>query len=204
MKIIVIGATGTIGAKVTQALAANGHEVVSIARSSREIRVNLDEPATVRAMFDKIRDADAVISCAGNAAFKPFAQLTDADYELGLRSKLMGQVSLARIAKDHLRDGGSITLTTGTLAMHPMQGSVSVSMVNAGLEGFVRAAALELPRNLRINAVSPPWVKETMVKLGMDPSPALASADVANAYVEAVEGSHQGKVLDPRLLSTPF
>ena len=200
MKIIVIGATGTIGAKVTQALAANGHEVVSIARSSREIRVNLDEPATVRAMFDKIRDADAVISCAGNAAFKPFAQLTDADYELGLRSKLMGQVSLARIAKDHLRDGGSITLTTGTLAMHPMPGSVSVSMVNAGLEGFVRAAALELRRNLRINAVSPPWVKETMVKLGMDPSPGLASADVANAYVAAVEGSHPGKVLDPRLL----
>ena len=200
MKIIVIGATGTIGAKVTQALAANGHEVVSVARSSREIRVNLDEPATVRAMFDKIRDADAVISCAGNAVFKPFAQLTDADYELGLRSKLMGQVSLARIAKDHLRDGGSITLTTGILAMHPTPGSVSVSMVNAGLEGFVRAAALELPRNLRINAVSPPWVKETMVKLGMDPSPGLASADVAKAYVAAVEGSHQGKVLDPRLL----
>jgi NAD(P)-dependent dehydrogenase (short-subunit alcohol dehydrogenase family) len=200
MKIIVIGATGTIGAKVTQALAANGHEVVSVARSSREIRVNLDEPATVRAMFDKIRDADAVISCAGNAAFKPFAQLTDADYELGLRSKLMGQVSLAWIATDHLRDGGSITLTTGILAMHPMPGSVSVSMVNAGLEGFVRAAALELPRNLRINAVSPPWVKETMIKLGMDPSPGLASADVAKSYVAAVEGSHQGKVLDPRLL----
>ena len=200
MKIIVIGATGTIGAKVTQALAANGHEVVGVARSSREIRVNLDEPATVRAMFDKIRDADAVISCAGNAAFKPFAQLTDADYELGLRSKLMGQVSLARIATDQLRYGGSITLTTGILAMHPMPGSVSVSMVNAGLEGFVRAAALELPRNLRINAVSPPWVKETMIKLGMDPSPGLASADVAKSYVAAVEGSHQGKVLDPRLL----
>jgi NAD(P)-dependent dehydrogenase (short-subunit alcohol dehydrogenase family) len=125
-------------------------------------------------------------------------ELTDADYEMGLRSKLMGQVSLARIAKDHLRDGGSITVTTGVLAMHPMPRSASISMVNAGLEGFVRAAALELPRNLRINAVSPPWVKETMVKLGMDPSSGLASADVANAYVAAVEGSHQGKVLDPR------
>jgi Enoyl-(Acyl carrier protein) reductase len=85
-----------------------------------------------------------VISCAGTAAFKPFADLTDADYELGLRSKLIGQVSLARVAKDHLRDGGSITLTTGLLAMHPMPGSASVSMVNAGLEGFVRAAALEM------------------------------------------------------------
>ena len=85
----------------------------------------------------------------------------------------MGQVALARMAKDHLRDGGSITLTTGVLAMHPMAGSASVSLVNAGLEGFVRAAALEMPHKIRINAVSPPWVKETMVKYGMDPTPGL-------------------------------
>ena len=133
--------------------------------------------------------------------FKTFAELTDADYELGLRSKLMGQVSLARIAKDHLRDSGSITLTTGVLAMQPMPGSASISMVNAGLEGFVRAAALELPRKLRINAVSPPWVKETLIKLRMDPTPGMASAAVAKAYVAAVEGSHQGKILDPREFS---
>jgi NAD(P)-dependent dehydrogenase (short-subunit alcohol dehydrogenase family) len=151
-------------------------------------------------MFDKIPGVDAVISCAGNAAFRPFADLTDADYELGLRSKLMGQVTLARVAKDHLRDGGSIALTTGILAMHPMSGSASVSMVNAGLEGFVRAAALEMPRNLRINAVSPPWVKETMVKLGMDPTSGIASAEVAKANVAAVEGSQQGIILDPRQL----
>src|SRR5271167_3090504 len=107
----------------------------------------------------------------------------------------MGQVSLARMAKDHLRDGGSITLTAGVLAMHPMQGSASISMVNAGLEGFVRAAALEMPRNNRINAISPPWVKETMVKFGMDPASGLAAATVAKAYVAAVERSHQGEIL---------
>ena len=199
MKIIVIGATGTIGVEVAKALSASKHEVVRASRNG-EFKVNLEDSASIRAMFDKIHGVDAVISCAGNAAFRPFADLTDADYELGLRSKLMGQVTLARIAKDHLRDGGSITLTTGILAMHPMPGSASVSMVNAGLEGFVRAAALEMPRNLRINAVSPPWVKETMVKLGMDPTSGLASADVAKAYVAAVEGSHQGVILDPRQL----
>ena len=199
MKIIVLGATGTIGVEVAKALSLNKHEVVRASRNG-DVRVNLDDTASVRAVFEKIRDVEAMISCAGNAAFKPFADLTDADYELGLRSKLMGQVLLARMAKDHLRDGGSITLTTGSLAMHPMPGSASISMVNAGLEGFVRAAALEMPRKLRINAVSPPWVKETMVKLGMDPTPGLASADVAKAYVAAVEGSHQGKILDPRWL----
>jgi len=200
MRIIVIGATGTIGSEVAKALSAKKHEVVGASRNS-EVKVNLDDPASIRAMFEKVGAVDAVISCAGYAAFKPFAELTDADYERSLRGKLMGQVALARMAKDRLRDGGSITVTTGVLAMHPMPGSASVSMVNAGLEGFVRAAALELPRKLRINAVSPPWVKETLVKLGRDPSPGLASADVAKAYVAAAEGPHQGQILDPAELN---
>jgi NAD(P)-dependent dehydrogenase (short-subunit alcohol dehydrogenase family) len=185
--------------EVVKALTLSKHDVVR-ASLNGDLKVNLDDPATIRAMFEKVRDVDAVISCAGNAAFKPFADLTDADYELGLRSKLMGQVSLARMAKDHLRDGGSITLTAGALAMHPMKGSASVSMVNAGLEGFVRAAALEMPRKIRINAVSPPWVKETLVKIGMDSTPGPAAATVAKAYVAAVQGSHQGKILDPSRL----
>lgn len=196
MKVIVIGATGTIGSEVVKALSLRKHEVVGASRSG-DVKVTIDDPASIRGLFERIRDVEAVVCCAGNAAFKPFADLTDADYELGLRSKLMGQVMLARVAKDTLRDGGSITVTTGVLAMQPMPGSASISLVNAGLEGFVRAAALELPRGLRINAVSPPWVKETMVKFGMDPTPGLAAADVAKAYVAAVEGSHQGKILDP-------
>jgi NAD(P)-dependent dehydrogenase (short-subunit alcohol dehydrogenase family) len=165
MKIIVVGATGIIGAKVVGALSTR-HEVVGVARGT-ERKLNLQEPATMRALFEQVREVDAVVCCAGSAIFKPLTELTDADYELGLRSKLMGQVSLARIGMDHLRDGGSITLTTGTLAMRPMPGSASISMVNAGLEGFV----------------SPPWVKETMMKLHMDPTPGMASADVAKAYV---------------------
>ena len=166
-------------------------------RASRkgEVKVDIEDRASIRALFAAVRGADAVICCAGGAVFKPFAQLTDADYEVGLNSKLMGQVALARIAAEHLSDGGSITLTTGVLATRPMPGSAAISLVNAALEGFVRAAALELPRRLRVNAVSPPWVKETMVKLGMDPSPGLAAADVAKAYVAAVEGTMQGEII---------
>jgi NAD(P)-dependent dehydrogenase (short-subunit alcohol dehydrogenase family) len=197
MKIIVVGATGTIGAEVVKALSARQHDVISASRKGA-VKVAIEDGASISAMFDQIPGVDAVVCCAGNAVFKPFADLTDADYELGLRSKLMGQVALARIAKDRLKDGGSITVTTGGLAMQPMRGSASISLVNAGLEGFVRAAALELPRKLRINAVSPPWVKETMAKFGMDPSPGLAAAAVAKAYVAAVEQPHQGKVLDAR------
>ncbi len=197
MRVVVVGATGVIGTEVAKALAAKKHDVVRASRNG-EVKVDVTDPASLRSLFDEIGDVDAVVSCAGDAAFKPFAELTEADYLLGLRSKLMGQVSLTLIAKDRLREGGSITLTTGVLALQPMPGSASISMVNAGLEGFVRAAALEMPRRLRINAVSPPWVKETLLKLGMDPTPGLASAVLAKTYVAAVEGTQEGQILTPR------
>lgn len=199
MKVIVIGATGTIGASVANPLAEKGHEVIRASRRG-ETRVDIREPDSISAMFDKIWNPDAVVCCAGDAVFKPFAELTEGDYEVGLRSKLLGQVSLARIAKDHLRDGGSITLTAGSLAREPMPGSAAISLVNAGLEGFIRAAALEMLQGIRINVVSPPWVTETLVKFGMDPSIGLAASEVAKAYVAAVEGSYDGVVLDPRQL----
>src|SRR5579872_4618801 len=132
MKIVVIGPTGTIGAKVVDALSANKHVVIGASRNG-DIKVNLGDPATIRALFETVKDIDALVSCAGNADFKPISQLIGADYQVGLRSKLMGQVSAALIASEYLRDGGSITLTTGTLAMHPIRGSASVSLVNAGL-----------------------------------------------------------------------
>ncbi|MGH8151994.1 MAG: short chain dehydrogenase [Rhodanobacteraceae bacterium] len=196
MKMIVIGATGTIGSEVATQLAGRNHEVIRASRHG-EVKVDIDDAATIRGMFEKIADADAVVCCAGNAAFKPFADLTDADYELGLRSKLMGQVALARIAKAHLRDRGSITLTAGILATQPMAGSASISLVNAGVEGFTRAAALEMPRGIRINVVSPPWVAETLAQLGMHADVSLPAAEVAKAYVAAVEGSQQGAILHP-------
>jgi NAD(P)-dependent dehydrogenase (short-subunit alcohol dehydrogenase family) len=197
MKVIVIGATGTIGAAVAKGLAARKHEVIGASRHDG-IRVDIEDADSTRAMFEAVTAPDAMVCCAGNAVFKPFSELTEVDYGVGLRSKLMGQVALARAAQDHLRDGGSIVLTAGVLATEPMPGSAAISLVNAGLEGFVRAAALEMPRGIRINIVSPPWVTETLVGLGMDPAIGLPAAEVAETYVAAVEGSHQGVVLDPR------
>lgn len=196
MKVIVIGATGTIGANVVQALHARGHDVVAASRHG-DPRVDIEDAATIRALFDAVADVDAVACCAGEAAFKPFAELADADYALGLRNKLMGQVALARIAAERLRDRGSIVLTAGILARKPMRGSAAISLVNAALEGFTRAAALELPRGLRINVVSPPWVSETLRRLGMTAAVHLPAAAVARAYVAAIEGDQQGQVLEP-------
>ncbi|HVP69019.1 MAG TPA: short chain dehydrogenase [Anaeromyxobacteraceae bacterium] len=196
MKVVVVGATGTIGAAVASALAAR-HEVVAVSRRGAHA-ADLEDPASFRRLFAAVRGVDAVVCCAGAASFKPLAQLTDADFEVGLRGKLMGQVNLARVATEHLADGGSITLTGGVLAHEPIPGGTAISMVNAALEGFVRGAAVELPRELRINLLSPPWITETLAALKMQAPGAISAAACARAYVAAVEGLDQGKTLDAR------
>ncbi len=196
MKIIVIGATGTIGKAVAEALTAR-HEVVRVSRSG-PLKVDLEDAGSLARLFETVKDVDAVVCCAGSAAFKPLLQLTDSDFQIGLRSKLMGQVNLVRAAAQHLRDGGSITLTSGVLAHEPMPGGAAISLVNAALEGFVTGAAIELPRGLRVNVVSPPWITETLVALKMDPKGGIPAAACAKAYVAAVEGKEQGQTIDAR------
>jgi NAD(P)-dependent dehydrogenase (short-subunit alcohol dehydrogenase family) len=115
-------------------------------------------------MFQSVVKLDAVVSAAGQAKFASLDELTDADYQFSFSNKLMGQVNLMRIGRQFIAGGGSFTFASGVLSHEPMKGSVSISMVNAGLEGFVRAAALELPRGVRVNVVSPPWVTETLIR----------------------------------------
>lgn len=196
MKIVVIGATGTIGKAVADALAAR-HEVVRVSRKGA-VTADIEDAASLARLFETVKDVDAVVCCAGSAAFKPLAQLSDTDFQASLRSKLMGQVNLVRTAIRHLRDGGSITLTSGVLAHEPMPGGAAISLVNAALEGFVTGAAIELPRGLRVNVVSPPWITETLVALKMDPTGGIPAAACAKAYVAAVEGKEQGRTLDAR------
>ena len=125
------------------------------------------------------------------------AQLSDADFRFCLDNKLMGQVNLVRCGFEHVDDGGSFTLTTGILAQAPMPGSAAISLVNAAVEGFIRAAALEAPRKIRVNAVSPPWVTETLQALKMDTSQGLPATIVARAYVRSVTGTDTGSTLQP-------
>ena len=196
MRVLVVGATGTIGSAIVQALTPK-HEVIGVSHRQGAVRVDLADPTSIAQMYRAVGRVDAVISAAGEARFAPLAQLTDEDFALSLRSKLMGQVNLVRLGLTSVADGGSFTLTAGSLARHPSPGSGAISIVNAGVEAFAGAASLELPRRLRINTVSPPWVTETLRALGMDPSGGLPAAKVARAYVASVEGTLTGQVLEP-------
>lgn len=197
MRVILIGASGTIGREVATAL-QRGHDVVTAGRTSGDLRVDISEPASIEAMFAQAGPFDALVSTAGAARFGSLAELSDDDYLFCFRNKLMGQVNLVRIGRRHISDNGSFTLTSGVLAQKPMPGSSAISMVNAGLEGFVRAAQLELTKGVRVNVVSPIWVKETLEAMGRDSSTGMPAAQVSRAYVASVIGTQRGMVFDVR------
>jgi len=199
-KIVVIGATGIIGTAVAEALSVR-HEVIRASRRG-ETRVDVEDPASVAALFDAVKDVDAVVSCATgtperwHGLFGPLDQLGEPQLQDVFRA-VAAQVKLVQACRTYLRPGGAITLTSGALARHPVPGSAVVTMMAAGLEAFVRAAALDLPRGLRINVVAPGWVKETMEKLGLDSSPGMPANTLAGYYASTVEGTINGAVIDP-------
>ncbi|MGD0886460.1 MAG: short chain dehydrogenase [Thermodesulfovibrionales bacterium] len=196
MKVVVVGATGTIGRAVVQAI-GNRHDVIPVSFSKSAIKVDIADKTSITKMFVTLGRVDAVISTAGLAKFAPLNSLTDADFALGLDNKLMGQVNLVRLGIDHINDAGSFTLTSGILSRKPVKGSSAISLVNSALEGFARAAALEMPRGIRINVVSPNWVTDTLKAFKMDPSIGTPVEVVAHAYVQVLEGLMNGEVLDP-------
>lgn len=197
MRVIVIGATGTIGKAVVEAL-ADRHEIVRAGRHSGDHQVDIASRESIERFFEAAGPFDALVSAAGDARFGPLETLTDEDFAFSLSNKLMGQVNLVRAGLRHVRDQGSFTLTSGLLARYPAKGSAAITLVNAGLEGFARVAALEAPRGVRVNVVSPTWVSETLEAMGRDGSGGLSAATVARAYVESVEGSRTGEILDVR------
>ena len=196
MRILIVGA-GTVGSAVAAAL-RDRHELVLASLQTGSEQVDISSPDSIRALFQRVGRVDAVVSAAGRAVWKPLGELTDADFELCFRNKLMGQVNLLRFGLDFIADHGSFTFTAGYLSRYPAPGSSAVSLVNSALEGFGRAAALDAPRGIRVNVVSPTWITETLQKLGRPLTGSTSAATVAKAYVRCVEGTETGHVLDPR------
>ena len=200
-RIMIIGASGTIGRAVADRL-EKSHSLIRVGNRQGDYTVDLGSKASIESLFEKTGACDHVICAAGLSRFAALGEATDEDFTVSLDNKLMGQVNLVRIAHDHIPAKGSITLTTGVLARDPMPGTVPTAMVNAGLEGFVRAAALDLVDSIRINAVSPIFVTSTARRMGMPTAGTMSAADTANAYEAAVSGDMTGKVLDVRNFGT--
>ena len=191
MKVVVVGATGTIGAAVADLFREKGHEVIGASRSSKPA-INIDKPDTIDAFFDEVGPVDAVICAAGHANFGALTELSSDAIARGLNSKLLGQVNLVRQGINRVNPKGIFVITGGMLAYSPWPKTSAVAMINAGLEGFARAAALDLPDEKRVLIVHPPLLRETAEKMGTDADPWPNAREVAKAYDQAVESEDNG------------
>jgi NAD(P)-dependent dehydrogenase (short-subunit alcohol dehydrogenase family) len=193
-RVLVIGSSGLLGSRLVKALQGKA-DVVEASFSRGPLNVDISDPASLRRLFAQVGTVDAIACAAGMARFVPWASATDDDWAHGVANKLMGQVNVARLGAPHVRDGGAITLTTGVLAQHPIPGGAIFTTANAAIEGFACAAAVEIGSRVRVNVVSPGWITETLVAMGMDPAPGLPASEAAEYYIRQMEHGAAGSVL---------
>jgi len=194
MKVLVVGASGTIGKLIIKELAPR-HEIIEVGKSKGRHQVDITSEDSVRQLFQKVGKIDAIVSAAGSVHFGPLNEMTADQFKIGLHDKLLGQVNLALIGQRYLNDGGSITLTSGSLSHDPVKYGANASTVNAAIDGFIRSAAIEMERGIRINSVSPTVLKESWGVYGpyfsgTDPAP---GDKVALAFRKSVEGHQTGQ-----------
>lgn len=195
MRILIVGASGHVGSAAAAALRAK-HEVVGVSRNT-DPGVDLLDPASIERLFAELGEFDAIVSAYGSAPFKPAPALEPADLTAAFEGKVLSQLNLVRIGLAHLRDGGSITLTTGILAREAVPTGAAAAMANGAVESFVRSAAGELPRGIRLNVVSPTVLASAPHYFdafpGFEP---VSDERVGQAFVRSVEGLANGRVFE--------
>ena len=194
MKIIVVGATGVLGKAVTNELKAQ-HEVITVGFRDGDYTVDITDLDSIRSLYKKIGDFDALVSTTGAVHFGPLEAITQDEWSLGINNKLMGQINLVTEGLGFIADNGSFTLTSGLISRDPIPYGTAATMVCSAIEGFVASAALELPRGIRINAVSPTLLSESVESFGpafqgFDPVPA---SKAALGFVKSVGGRRSGE-----------
>lgn len=195
MKIVAVG-TGTVGTAVKKLLGEHGHQVITIGRKSGDLQADISDPASLRKVFAGIGRFEAVADAAGDVFPGPFEELTEEQWAKSIAGKGMGQINLVGAALPHIADRGSFTLISGVLTNEYMHSGTIGTTINHMVEGFVKAAAVELPRGVRINCISPTVLAESVAYhayfTGFTPVPV---AEVALAYLRAISHPITGRIL---------
>ncbi len=194
LRILVVGATGTIGKAVVEEMKDRA-EIICASRSKADIKVDITSVESIKQMFKEVGEIDALVSAAGGVHYTSLETLTPELNQIAVQSKLLGQINLVLLGLPYIKDNGSITLITGVLMDDPIKTGASAAMANGGVHAFVKAAAIDMPRGIRINSVSPTILEESFEDYGsmfegFEPVPVKR---VALAYKKSILGAHTGK-----------
>ncbi len=197
MKIIIVGASGTMGKHLTSVFEKE-NEVVTAAFEGGNIQVDITSTESIENMFKKVGPFDALISTAGPTYVGPWKKLTDASFRQGVEGKMMGQINLVLIGQHYINPKGSFTLITGALSHDPQKNFANASAANGAVEGFVRAAAIELENGIRINAVSPTVIENSPHYFPFFPGDIpVTMQQLEFGFRKSVFGANTGQVIKP-------
>ena len=194
MRIIIVGATGAVGKTAVDAL-SDRHEIIRVGRSGGDLKTDVNDIDSIRKMYADVGEFDAVISALGSVHFGPVDEMNSEQFMTGLNFKVLPQVNLVLEGIDRISDGGSFTLTSGVINRDPIRGGSCAAATNGAIDGFVAGAAVDMPRGIRINAVSPEILESCREAYdGFFPGHVHVSNEaVGLAYVKAVEGCRSGQ-----------
>jgi len=197
MKIIIVGASGTMGTFLSNELEKE-HEVIRADRHSPDVQVDITSTESIENMYQKVGAFDALICTAGPTHVGPWKNLTDTEFRKGVEGKMMGQINLVLIGQHHINPKGSFTLITGALTHDPQRNFANASAANAAVEGFVRAAAIELENGIRINAVSPTVIEDSPKYFPFFPGEMpVTMKQLEFGFRKSVFGANTGQVIKP-------
>ncbi|WP_066186094.1 short chain dehydrogenase [Gracilibacillus timonensis] len=194
MKVLLIGATGTIGSIVEKEM-KNEAEIITAGIDQSDITVDLTSTESIQQMYEQVGEVDAVVNTAGIEHYGSLQEMTPEQNQVAVQSKLSGQVNLVLLGMDAVTDRGSFTLTTGILMDDPIVKGASAAMANGGVRAFVQSAAIEMPRGIRINHVSPTILEDSVEKNGhlFQGFESVSSKRVGLAYRKSILGAQTGQ-----------
>lgn len=197
MKMIIVGASGTMGRHLTAAFKKE-HEVITAASKGCAIQVDITSTESIENMYKQVGPFDALLSTAGPTFVGPWNKLSDKEFRQGVEGKMMGQINLVLIGQHYINPKGSFTLITGALSHDPQKNFANASAANGAVEGFVRAAAIELENGIRINAVSPTVIENSPQYFPFFPGDIpVTMQQLEYGFRKAVFGANTGQVIKP-------
>ena len=197
MKIIIVGATGTMGKHLTSAFEKD-HEIIKAASKGGDVQVDITSEESIENMFKQVGPFDALICTAGPTYVGPWKKMTDKEFRKGIEGKLMGQINLVLIGQHYINPKGSFSLITGALTHEPQLNFANASAANGAVEGFVRAAAIELENGIRINAVSPTVIENSPQYFPYFPGEIPTTMrQLEYGFRKSVFGANTGQVIKP-------
>jgi len=196
VKIIIVGANGAVGRAAFAELSAR-HEIIRVGRSSGDVLADIEDLESIRSMYKQVGNVDAVVSAVGHGHFGAVDEMTSDLFMKGINHKVLPQINLVLEGFDYMNDGGSFTLTSGVLNRDPIPGGSSAAAANGAIDGFVLGAAVDMPRGIRINAVSPEVLEVSRSRYDgfFRGHVHVSDEDVGLAFSKAVEGCLSGQVI---------